>query len=241
MEKTTNIRVIADKLMRHPLMADIPFETIIDFTIEFISLVGCPKLFTEKTKILEVNNYRAELPCDYESMIQVRTAKKVDDNYPKHRAHIAYRYATDSFHFSENKANVGRYGTDLTYKVQGCVIFTSTENTPIEIAYNAIATDDEGYPLIPDNTSFLRGLKAYIKKEWFTIKFDEGKIHPNIFNQALQDYAWAVGDCQSEFNRLSLDKAESLFNSWRTLLIRDTEHKQGFINNGAKEYLTIQP
>lgn len=241
MEKTTNIRRVADRITRHPLLRDVPFETILDYTVDFLQIVGCPQLFIEKTAILKVENWRAALPCDYVSMIQVRTAKDIDGIEPRHRSHIAYRYATDSFHMSENKHDIGRYGTDLTYKIQGCVIYTSTKDTDIEIAYHAIATDGEGYPLLPDNPSFLRALEAYVKKQHFTILFDLGKLQPVIFNQALQDYSWAVGDCESEFNRLSLDKAESLFNSWRTLLVRDSEHRHGFVNDGAKEYLTIQP
>ena len=217
-------------------MQDISFETIVDYTLDFIQIVGCPQFFEEKTAILEVDKYRALLPCDYVSMIQVRINDPKYDN-----RHYAYRYSTDSFHFSENKPNVGMKGTDFTYKIQGELIYTSTENTTIEIAYNAIATDVEGFPLLPDNSSFLRALELYIKKQWFTILFDLGKLQPAVLNRALQDYAFYVGDCQSEFNRLSLDKAESLFNSWRTLIVRDNEHRYGFVNNGAKEYLTIQP
>lgn len=241
MEKTTNIRRVADRIMRHPLLRDVPFETILDYTVDFLQIVGVPSLFEEKTALLHVENYRCMLPCDYVSMIQVRTAKKVDGIEPNHRSHISYRYSTDSFHMSNDKPDVGRYGTDLTYKIQGCIIYTSTKDTDIEIAYNAIATDGEGYPLLPDNPSFLRALEAYVKKQHFTILFDLGKLQPVILQNAQQEYAWAVGDCETEFHRLSLDKAESLFNSWRTLLIRDSEHRHGFVNNGTKEYLTIQP
>ena len=241
MEKTTNIRRVADRIMRHPLLRDVPFETILDYTVDFLQIVGVPSLFEEKTTLLHVENYRCMLPCDYVSMIQVRTAKKVDDIEPNHRSNVSYRYSTDSFHMSKEKSDVGRYGTDLTYKIQGCVIYTSTKDTDIEIAYNAIATDDEGYPLLPDNPSFLRALEAYVKKQQFTILFDLGKLQPAILQNVQQEYAWAVGDCETEFNRLTLDKAESLFNSWRTLLIRDSEHRHGFVNDGAKEYLTIQP
>lgn len=114
------------------------------------------------------------------------------------------------------------------------------EDGEIEISYQSIATDEEGYPLLPDNSSFTRALRLYIKKEHFTTLFDMGKIQATVLNQALQDYAWAVGDCQTEFNRLSLDKAESFYNSWRTLIMRDTEHRTGFINNGTKERLKLQ-
>lgn len=240
MEKTTSIKRAVDRIKRHPMLQDIPFETVLDYLVDFIGIVGTPMLFEEKTAILNIQDYRALLPCDYESMIQVRTARDIDVS-SKHREHIAYRYATDSFHLSPDKPDVNTGQTDFTYKIQGSIIYTSTKDEPVEIVYRAIAVDGEGYPLIPDNPSFLRAFDSYVKKEWFKIQFDMGRIPLQVFQQALQDYAWAVGDCETEAHRLSLDKAESLFNSWRTLVIRDSEHRHGFINNGAKEYLTLQP
>lgn len=241
MEKTTNIRRVADRIMRHPLLRDVPFETILDYTVDFLQIVGVPSLFEEKTALLHVENYRCMLPCDYVSMIQVRTAKKVDGIEPNHRSHISYRYSTDSFHMSNEKPDVGRYGTDLTYKVQGYVIYTSTKDTDIEIAYNAIATDGEGYPLLPDNPSFLRALEAYIKKQQFTILFDLGKLQPAILQNAQQEYAFYVGQCQTDMIMPSIDQMESLTNLWTSLIARANEHSKGFINSGSKEYLTVQP
>ena len=241
MEKTTNIRRVADRIMRHPLLRDVPFETILDYTVDFLQIVGVPSLFEEKTALLHVENYRCMLPCDYVSMIQVRTAKKVDGIEPDHRSHISYRYSTDSFHMSNEKPDVGRYGTDLTYKIQGYVIYTSTKDTDIEIAYNAIATDGEGYPLLPDNPSFLRALEAYVKKQQFTILFDLGKLQPAILQNAQQEYAFYVGQCQTDMIMPSIDQMESLTNLWTSLIARANEHSKGFINSGSKEYLTVQP
>lgn len=228
-ESYTNIRLILDKIMRHPLMRDISLETAVDYTVDFMRIVGVPSMFMEKTEVVEVKNYRAKLPCDYYQMIQVRKI-----NGP------AFRYSSDSFHMSECKDNNKRDLADLTYKIQGNLIYTSIEEGKIELSYEAIATDSEGYPLLPDNSSFTRALELYIKKQWFTTLFDLGKINPNVLQNVQQEYAWAVGDCQTEFNRLSIDKAESFYNSWRTLLLRDTEHRTGFLNNGTKERLKLQ-
>lgn len=238
-ERYTNIRVIMDRITKHPMLRDIPFETMVDYTIDFIEKVGCPAMFEEKTAVLHIHDYRAKLPCDYVNMVQVRCVHHAG---PLHGKHLAYRYSTDSFHLSNEKHKpiVGK-DTDLTYKIQGCIIYTSTKEADIEIAYEAIATDVEGLPLVPDNRVFAKALELFIKKEWFTMLFDTGQIQGPVLNQALQDYSFAVGQCESEFQRLSLDKAESFFNSWRTLIERDTEHRKGFINNGAKEYLRIQP
>jgi hypothetical protein len=135
---------------------------------------------------------------------------------------------------SDLKPSVAMTG-ELTYKIQGMVIFTSTKDVDLEIAYRAFSIDDEGYPLLPDNTSFLRGLENYIKLQWFTIKYDMGQISEGILANTQQEYAWAAGDAQSEFSRLTLDKAETLFNSFKTLLPRNNEHWKGFFDAGAKE------
>ena len=238
-EKYTNIKRVMDRVSRHPMLRDIPFETMVDYTVDFFQIVGCPQMFIEKTAPLHIHDYRAQLPCDYVNMIQVRCDHP---HGPYKGKHLSYRYSTDSFHMTDasRKPKVG-VQTDLTYKIQGCVIYTSTKEADIEISYEAIATDGEGYPLLPDDSTFLRALELYIKKQWFTMLYDLGQIQGPILNQTLQDYAWAVGQCESRFHKLSLDKAESFFNSWRTLLERDTEHRRGFLNDGVKELIKLQP
>lgn len=224
MTQTTNIRRIVDRITRHPMMKDIPFETVIEYTIDFLQLVGTPGLYEEKTMIIEVTDWIGVLPMDFEKMIQVRIA-----GHPE----CVFRYSGDSFHMSDNKP--GDMFAGLTYKTQGRCIHTSIREAEVEIAYRSILTDCEGLPLLPDNVSFLRGLESYIKLQWFTIKFDMGEINAAVFENAKREYCWAAGDAQSEFSRLDLDKAETLFNSFKTLLPRNNEHWRGFFTNGAKE------
>lgn len=229
-EQQQSIKVIFDKIMRHPLLQDLSIETIVDYSIDFMRIVGVPSMFEEKVEKVEVINYRAPLPCDYYQMIQIRA---LDPNY---NILGAFRYSSDSFHMSNTKPEYA----DYSYKVQGNIIYLSVPNGLIEIAYQAIPIDSDGYPLIPDNSSFTRALEAYIKKQHFTILFDLGKIGNGPLAQVQQDYAWAVGDCQSEFNRLTIDKAESFYNSWRTLIIRSSEHRTGFLHNGTQEKLKMK-
>ena len=238
MIQTTNIRRILDRVMRHPMMRDIPFETAVEYAVDFISLMGTPALYNEKTAIIEIDNWRGKLPCDFEHMIQVRVAPTQRNprwiNIPALIRVPMYRYSGHAFHMSDIKP-VDIATGEFTYKTQGMVIFTSTKDIDIEIAYRAFAVDEEGYPLLPDNPSFLRGLETYIKYQWFTILYDMGKLSQQVMLNTQQEYAWAAGDAQSEFSRLDLDKAETLFNSFKTLLPRNNEHWKGFFMNGAKE------
>lgn len=220
-EQYINIKVVLDRILRHPLMQDLSLETAVDYTIDFMRIVGMPRMFTEKVVRITIDKYRALLPCDYYQTIQIRI--------PGGHALV---YSTDSFHMS-NKGN------SSTYKIQGNIIYTSIESGELELAYLAISTDTDGYPLLPDNSSFTRALELYIKKQWFTILFDLGKITSAVLQNTQQEYAWAVGDCQSEFNRMSIDQMEAFSNSWRTMILRDHQHSSGFIGDGSRQTLNI--
>ena len=220
-EQYLSIKKILDSCLRHPLMQDLSLETAVDYTIDFMRIVRMPRMFTEKVVRITIDKYRALLPCDYYQTIQVRI--------PGGHALV---YSTDSFHMS-NKGN------SSTYKIQGNIIYTSIESGELELAYLAISTDADGYPLLPDNSSFTRALELYIKKQWFTILFDLGKITSAVLQNTQQEYAWAVGDCQSEFNRMSIDQMEAFSNSWRTMILRDHQHSSGFIGDGSRQTLNI--
>ena len=202
-------------------MQDLSLETAVDYTIDFMRIVGMPRMFTEKVVRIPIDKYRALLPCDYYQTIQIRI--------PGGHALV---YSTDSFH-------TGTTGNSSTYKIQGNIIDTSTESGELELAYLAISTDADGYPLLPDNSSFTRALELYIKKQWFTILFDLGKITSAVLQNTQQEYAWAVGDCQSEFNRMSIDQMEAFSNSWRTMILRDHQHSSGFIGDSSRQTLNI--
>lgn len=238
MIQTTNIRRILDRVMRHPMMRDVPFETAVEYAVDFISLMGTPALYEEKTMVIAIKDWKGPLPCDFEQMIQVRVAPRQScgcwRGYSFPMGPLTYRESGFSFHMSDMKP--GNFNSaSLTYKTQGMFIFTSTKDIDVEIAYRGYQVDDEGYPLLPDNASFLRGLENYVKLQWFTVLFDMGKISQNVMINAQQEYAWAAGDAQSEFSRLNLDKAETLFNSFKTLLPRNNEHWKQFFTNGSTE------
>lgn len=221
----TNIKLIMDRLTRHPLLEDIPFETVVDYAIDFIRIVGTPPSFFEKTEKIEIKEYRGILPCDFYQMIQVRLLRRGHES-------IAFRYSTDSFHMSPMKHKC----SEPTYKLQGNCIITSIPEGHIEIAYEAMPIDDEGYPLIPDNSSYSRALELYIKVQWFTILFDLGKISAQVLSNTQQQYAWAVGQAQTDLIRPTIDQMEAITNMWNKLLPDVTlDHRHGYVREGTRE------
>lgn len=226
-----SIRQIIDDCLHHPLLQDLTLERAVAYSVDFIRIVGMPPMFIEKTQELEIKNYRAKLPCDFHEMIQVRTSHEKCGHY----VGGVFRYSTDNFHMSDNKHD----SPDYTYKIQGSVIYTSLKEGIIEIAYRALAVDDEGYPLIPDKSTFTRALELYIKKQCFTILFDLGKINQAVYANVQQEYAWAVGQAQSDLIKPSIDQMQAITNALNTLIPRVNEHSKGFITDGSMERIKL--
>ena len=223
-----SIRQIMDDLLAHPMLQDLTLERAINYAVQFIQILGYPQEFIEKTEVLEVKDYRALLPCDFYEIIQVRLLVNGDNPGPMFIA------STDSFHMSEMKTS-----RQLTYKIQNSVIYTSLENGKIEIAYNAMMLDKDGYPMIPENSAFIKALELYIKKAWFTVLFDMGKLPQGVLQNTQQEYAWAAGQASTSLIKPSLDEMQAISNSWNTLLVKPYKHDDGFESLGTRQYLTI--
>lgn len=227
-----SIKQILSDLLDHPLLQDLSLERAVNYAIHFIQIVGVPNEFEEKTALINIENYRGCLPCDYYDMMQVRTYKE-GEYCPR-----VFRYTTDSFHHSPNKGDSDTW--DLTYKLQNSIIYTSIKEGTIEIAYHAVKVDKEGYPMIPENSSFIQALELYIKKKVFTILFDQGKINNAVLQNTQQEYAWAVGQAQRDLTMPTIDQMESISNMWTQLLQRNNEHSKGMKSLGRREYIKLQ-
>lgn len=256
MNEYVSIKLILDRLLRHPLLQDLQFDAALDYTVDFMRIVGMPRMFEEKHTEIKIDKYRGILPEDMYRIISVtyngnklyyagdsslvvenedsvntdQPSEPYENNGTESDILPAEAITRGDFVFVQNIQTYvqnKQYKKDC-YKIQGNLIYTNIKEGILDVIYSSIPTDDEGFPMILDNSSYLRALELYIKKQWFTILFDMGKIAGPVLQNTQQEYAWAVGDCQSEFNRMTLDQAELFYNSMKNA-IRDIDHgKYGF-------------
>ena len=128
------------------------------------------------------------------------------------------------------------FGED-TWKTQGRVIFASFPEGKVEIAYKAIPVDEDGFPLLIDNENYLAALEAYIKKQVFTVKFDQGKIVAGVLQNVQQEYSWLAGQLNSEFTIPRYSEMQSITNAVTSLIPRMTEFYTGFRHAGDMELI----
>ena len=217
-----NIREVLSRVTSHPMLKNVDLEQAIRYTVDFISIVGCPTFYLDKEVDIPIEDYRGLMPCDLVSIVQVKDKK----------TGFCMHSMTDTFNPREYN-----FHTEPTFKTQGNVILTSFRTGEITISYKALPVDDTGIPLLIDNANFLKALELYIKKEKFSDLYDEGKIRDGIMGKAETDYAWAVAQCEKEFVMPSISELQSITNMWNTLIPRVTEFDNGFTELGNREYL----
>ena len=217
-----NIREVLARVTSHPMLKNIDLEQAIRYTVDFISIVGCPTFYLDKEVDIPIEDYRGLMPCDLVSIVQVKNKK----------TGFCMHSMTDTFNPREYN-----FHTEPTFKTQGNVILTSFRTGEVTISYKALPVDETGIPLLIDNANFLKALELYIKKEKFSDLYDEGKIRDGIMGKAETDYAWAVAQCEKEFVMPSISELQSITNMWNTLIPRVTEFDNGFTELGNREYL----
>ena len=220
-----NIREILSRILRHPLLQDLNLEAAVQYVTDFLGIMGLPPTYVDALEEIEIEDYRGMLPCNLISINQVRWKKNG----------ICMRSMTDNFNGHSEKDN-----GEPTFKTQGRMIYTSFKEGTVEVSYKAIPIDSEGYPLLPDEPTFLRALELYIKKQWFTILFDMGKISPAVLQNTQQEYAFAAGACNNTFMIPSVSEMESIKGLMNQIIPRFNEFRYGFKYEGDKELLRVR-
>lgn len=217
--KFTSIMSVWDRCLQHPLLHDITLEQVIQYVSLFNSLFNMSNLYTTKYEIIDVEEFRAKLPCDLVSIIQVKDCKT---GLCIHK--MSGTFMNDS---------------DLVYKTQNSILYTNVPECCLEIAYKAIPVDEEGYPMVLDNEKYLNALYEFIKTKMFTTLVETGQMNPNLLGISQQEYAWAAGQLQEELNTPSIAEMEALSNAHNKLIMENNQFEEGFSRYGEHQHLNV--
>lgn len=269
-----SINSVIDRLYRHPMMTDLPYESAIVWAVDVIRLIGSPTFLQAKIARLNVENHRTTRPAD---LIFMRSARRVkrpfqrpstwtfmntniydvntayDQPYPEPQTPpvgplsannivqdpqtIGEEYeqmfeATDPFHefYNYTDTRAPEMEPHNTYKFSGNYIYTSFSDGTIDIAYDGIMLDNDGYPMIPNDPTVEMAIENNIKRQYFGILSDLGKDTVRALERAEREYCWYIGQSQSHAALLSIDGRESLSNTMNRLMLNDKWHRTSYRN-----------
>lgn len=292
--KYISAKELLGEIVAHPLMKDITIERVVSYAVDFCRKWGSNILFEDKIAILQVDDFRATLPCDFYELLGIRdfitkVSYRVSENIfhkdptdhsdldistihlndmsilekkkttekllfdelskaPELRDELiikSYKDAIEEYNSllakhlpgvsitDNNNNSVIKQPFDYTYKRNGNTLFLSTKNNVIEVAYQAIPSDEDGLPLIYDDATYIQALKDYIKLQHFTVLFDCGQLQSNVLVNAQSQYGFSARVLRNHFAMISPDEAQTLANIMGAMLTY-RNHQSGFKTLGRE-------
>jgi len=124
---------------------------------------------------------------------------------------------------------------DYTYLITPNYIKTNVETGYLMLAYQAIPTDAEGYPMIPDNQSFLDAIYWYINMKLMYPDWVTGKVRDAVYADAKRSWNYYCKQAYGEALMPNKDQIESIKNTWLRLVPEINEHSTGFSTMGQRQ------
>jgi hypothetical protein len=236
---TTIARVLENVIRDTGFTDEVTYADAIEWAYRAMQFIGAPQIYitkvTDGNKDLEhpdpilVANYRAELPSDLHSIIQIRD----------YHNRASLKSSTYNFSLSSNMREA-TVGNSLEYIINDGYIFTNFKDGYLEIAYEAFPTDKEGYPMIPEDERYLKAVESYIIERIARKLWLQDKINDYKYKALEQDWLFYVNSAKTKAQMPSLDEMESLKNQLLRLISHPDRHKHQFTQLGDAEQLRVR-
>lgn len=167
--------------------------------------IGLVKYYKLTYKIIEIDNNRGELPCNYHFIHSAWIRSTADGG-------LAYLNLTGSpfIGYLTGYTESGNKG-----RIEDNYIYTDIKKGKILLMYREIPKDEEGYPFIPDNPFLNEALLYYIIYR-LALK---GVSHPTIsFDKALQLWNTMYPRAGNDIEWFTLPELEEFERSWSYIL-----------------------
>ena len=131
--------------------------------------------------------------------------------------------------------NVPRQYAENSYSINGTSIDTSFPCGFVSLSYDSVVTDEQGFPMIPDNKSFREAFKYFLLKNQAEPEYFRGNVSRNVYEEIEKQYTWYIGQASSSFKMPSPDQMESMINGLVRIIPRTNNHSDGWKSFNKKE------
>jgi hypothetical protein len=136
-----------------------------------------------------------------------------------------------------NVDSVTNTTTDYTYLITNNYIKTNQESGYIMMAYQAIPLDKEGFPMIPDDVSFMEAIYWYITTKLLYPQWKQGSVRDAVYYDARRSWNFYCKQAYGNALMPNADQLESIKNTWLRLIPEINEHATGFSTLGQRQVI----
>lgn len=216
----------------------------IEWLFDLIDLVGAPTAFVERTtdgnldignpSPIIIDDYRGELPCDFHSCISCRSLpEKIMMHASTNLFHIStynlsdYSYTVTTDYDLPSIVDTGTTHNIYSYKLNNNYIFTDFQTGLVEMFYLAFPSDKDGYPMIPDDTRYIKAAVFYLAKMIGTKMWFQNKLSKEKFDWIEQQECWYIGSAGNSARTMNADEREAFRNQVLRMIPATDAHRYG--------------
>lgn len=238
--QTVSLKSILWRVMNNPVANDLSYDQAAEWAIDAIKLIGAPLAFDKKvTQPIKLDNHKAALPTNLLTIKGIRYIWDIDLFRNDEMLSDAMTYGQQVYHYQEDcDTDLTHIGCEeFTYEVQSGVIKVTPNEGWIQIAYDCLPVDEDGYPLVADNEKVKQALEYYILFKYMEALWAAGKITDKVFEYYRQEKSWWIGAAASNMQLAGIDHLEAVGNVINRLIINTNAHRNFFKQAGQKERL----
>lgn len=267
--KYTKCESVIAKVMADANMSekDIRITDMREWIFEAIEKIGAPMQYVHKesgvdSPILKIHNFQVPIPDDLHNLNTVAYSTSPDGPWQACRTtnaqlhsgidtitnpeQITYHKPTtvaDVVYDDAHRLSKRTYKStddDVVYRIKpGWIVLNRNEGF-VKLGYKAVATDERGYPLVPDSESYQEAIYWYVMMKLNFPRFLEGSLSDrhgqNIYLYLQQQWAFYRGKAYAEAMMPTEDDMKSIKNE-NDKLIQDWESDDTFFKNVGKRQL----
>ncbi len=245
--QVVSYKAIMDKALRDfGLNYEINDEEGIEWLAEFMAHTNSSVVMENKIEYITACDARGELPFDLHKIAQVGLvigANTVEQARNGEGVLQPMRWATDNFHKRYHKDSRD-YTTESrhTYTVGQGFIFPSFSEGILAISYDAIPTDECGYPTIPADQPWVEAAAHYIALRVARKLYLRNELTGDKYQLIERDKEWYFAQAVNYSKQWNgVDEAESVKNSWVRTIPSLQDHASFFANMQLPERRKFRP
>ena len=196
---------------------------VVEWGGEALELIGAGLQYEELIAEVCVKEHRAPLPCNLHLSDSVSyrgsplhqctgTFGAISTSPTSTNTNVIDGKQVDKDNFPM-QGNTISQGGDCYYMNDNFII-TSFESGCLLLAFRGIKVDHEGFPMIPDNVSYKKAIKAYIIMMLDRINWRKGSAPEAHYRDSQRDWEWYVKQARGSANMPNLDMMENIKTQW---------------------------
>lgn len=140
-------------------------------------------------------------------------------------------------HTYNNQVSTTSPSLGLQYSVKPGWIMCNMPDGYLKLSYSAIPTDEDGYPLVPDLTSYKEAIYWYVTMKMKYPEYLNGKMNREIFYDIKRSWNFYRNQAYAEALMPNEDGLESIKNDWNKLVPEFNDHNSFYSHTGERQII----